>query len=175
MLIPLALFCALPLAAQVRTLTFQEMVSSAGTIFVGTVTDVHGGTDEHGDIVTYTTFRIEQPILGASGSTILIKQLGGNDRGLSNRISHMRYFQKGEHLMVMLYPESDLGFTSPVGLSQGVWSVGADGTIPLQGTLLQGLGGLSKQYGIDPSGKKPASRAAVISLINGLRKGGAAR
>lgn len=171
----LLVLLALPISAQVRTLTMPEMVSAAGMIFVGTVVDVHGGIDSEGEIVTYTTFQVEQPVLGVSGLTVTVKQLGGEANGLSTWIMHMRYFRRGEHVLVMFYPASQLGFTSPVGLGQAVWSVSADGSVQIPAATLQSTGALARKYGVDPTGARPASRAAVINLIKGLKKGGNAR
>ncbi len=171
----LALPAAMPASAQVRVLPFQEMVASAGMIFIGTVSDVRGGTDEHGDIVTYTTFRVEQPIRGVSGSTITVKQLGGQAGGQGVKIAHMRYFAAGEKVLVMFYPVSDLGFTSPVGLNQGVWSVAADGGILVDPAMQGALSRLGQEQKVKIGGGRVVPRAAMVSLIRKIGKGGSAR
>ena len=112
------------LAESVTTVSIEQMVAEAGSIFVGTVIETRGDVDEHGDIATWTTFRIEQPIRGVlPGGTYTVKQFGGTAEGMSTEIEHMRYFRTGERLLVMFYPESRLGYTSPIGLHQGVWGV----------------------------------------------------
>jgi hypothetical protein len=167
----LFLLITLPLAAQVRTLGLREMVASAGTIFIGTVSDTHGAYDEHGDIVTYTTFTVEQPIHGVAGSTVTVKQLGGDAGGLSTRLEHMRYFHRGERVLVMFYPVSDLGFTSPVGLSQGAWTVSRENTIAgVTPAALQGMESLLRAHGITQNGV--IERTKFISLINDLLASG---
>src|SRR5207244_597483 len=97
----IAIFVAPELDAQVRPLALDEMASSSGRIFIGTVTAVHGGLDQRGDIVTFTTFRVEQAISGVSDATMTIKQIGGSANGIETYLAHMRYFRQGEHLMVM--------------------------------------------------------------------------
>jgi hypothetical protein len=173
---------ALPLAAQVRTLGMPERVNSAGTIFIGTASEVHGAYDEHGDIVTYTTFTIEQPIHGLAGSTVTVKQLGGQAGGLATQLAHMRYFKQGERVLVMFYPVSDLGFTSPVGLEQGVWSVGPDNRVyGVRPGILRGLGTELARHGITAGGGA-IETGRFIDLVNDLlgsatilRKGGTTR
>jgi hypothetical protein len=180
-----ALACMLAassLHAQVRSLDLREMVGSAGMIFVGVVTDVHGGYDENGDIVTYTTFSVEQSVQGVAGSTVTVKQLGGQAGGLSTYLQHMRYFKRGERVLAMFYPVSHLGFTSPVGLEQGVWTVGPDNRIyGVRPEILRGLGSELTRQGITATGGA-IERARFIGLIQDilapaapLKKGGASR
>lgn len=124
--IPLILFVfstSFPLHAQVRQLGLTEIVHSAKSTFVGTVTQVRYGYDEHHDIVTYTTFRVEEQVTGSTPNGYTIKQLGGVMNGLDTRLAHIRYFTKRERVMIAAYPKSSLGFSNPVGLDQGVWRV----------------------------------------------------
>ncbi len=148
LLIPLLLLAAaLPLRAQVRTLDLREMAGSAGMIFTGSVMELEGRNDEHGNICTFTTFLVEQPITPIQGPVVAVKQYGGDDGRRSARLAHARYFQKGERVLVMLYPVSELGYTSPVGLSQGVWEVSPEGmVIGIDTRILVGLEPLLKKY-----------------------------
>ena len=158
--------------AQVRTLGLQEMTSSAGMIFVGVVTTVHSGVDQNGDIVTWTTFQVEQAIDGVAGTSVTVKQLGGEARGLETRLAHMRYFQTGERVLVMFYPVSSLGFTSPIGLSRGIWPVAKDGTIQgVSGAALQGLGAMLPKYGLAVRPSQSIKRSTFVGLVKELRKG----
>lgn len=113
----------LPLMAEsVTDLPLNQMVRESEVIFVGTVTESRGGVDENGDVATWTTFRVEGAVRGVlPGGTRTVKQFGGEANGLNTEIEHMRYFSRGERVLVMFYPESHLGYTSPIGLSQGVW------------------------------------------------------
>jgi hypothetical protein len=168
--------------SQVRALDLREMVGAAGMIYVGTVTDVHGGRDEHGDIVTYTTFSVEQAVRGVSGTSITVKQFGGQFGGLSTTIAHMRYFQRGERVLVMFYPVSDLGFTSPVGLEQGVWKIGSDNRVHgIRPEILRGLTAEMKRNQLTLTSGS-AARIPFIAVINDLlapsksqKKGGSNR
>jgi hypothetical protein len=120
-----ALLILAPITArtQVRQLGLQEIVQSAKTICVATVTNVKSTLDENKDVVTYTTFKLEETIAGAPQKTFKIKQIGGDYNGISHKLEHIRYFNKGERVVLTLYPNSQLGFTNPVGLNQGVWNV----------------------------------------------------
>ena len=143
--IPLIALLALPLMAQTVTdIPLDRMVRESETIFVGTVLETRGGIDENGDIATWTTFRVEQQIRGTlPGGTRTVKQFGGTAEGMNSTVEHMRYFTEGERLLVMFYPESRLGYTSPIGLSQGVWPV-------LDGGLITGLRPENLE-GVDPA------------------------
>lgn len=177
----LLLFCGvlcsiasiIPTQAQVRTIELREMVRSAETIFAGRVTEVKGGLDEHGDIVTYTTFSVENNVKGATSMTITIKQFGGRWNGRTLLIPHLRYFQKGERVMVMLYPVSDLGFTSPVGLSQAVWTVKDDKVTGITAASLQQIPALLKKHKIAVTTTTVAMPIATFSaLVRDIQKGG---
>ena len=165
----------LPAAAQVRTLGLQEMVNSAGMIFSGRVTEVRGGRDAHGDIVTYTTFAVEQGVRGVSGSWVTIKQYGGESDGLSTRLQHVRYFQQGEKVMVMLYPASELGFTSPIGLSQGVWQMTPAGMVlGVTSKSLSGIESLLRKHQVAVNAQTIAMSAATFTaLVRDIAQGGA--
>lgn len=172
----LLLLLLLPLAhsilyAQSQALTLRDMVTAAGRIFVGTVIQTRGGVDDRGDIVTWTTFRVEQNLLGAAASTVTIKQFGGEARGLSTRIPHMRYFTAGEHLVVMLYPESELGFTSPIGMGQGVWQVAKNGNVGgLTPQALQGLGPILKKNDVSSTSVRSIPLPRFQSVVKEILK-----
>jgi hypothetical protein len=175
-------FMAHPSQAQVRSINLREMIASAGTMFVGTVTDVRGGRDSHGDIVTYTTFSVEQNIHGVSGTTVTVKQFGGEADGITTRLEHMRYFRRNERVLVMFYPVSELGFTSPVGLEQAVWNIGSDNQVyGVRPEILQGLGtevsrqGISMKSGTIERTKFIALIRDVLAATKTLKKGGSNR
>lgn len=146
-------------------MTIPEMTSAAGTIIIGTVTQARGALDERGDPVTYTTFRVEQAIKGSPGATFTIKQYGGITPKVSMLINHMRYFRSGERVLVMLYPPSRLGFSSPVGLDQGAWSV--DGGM-VQRVSDEALGGMSPtltKYGLSLRSSQSIARGTFVSVL----------
>lgn len=148
LLLPLLALTATMTSAQVRRMTLPEMVSAAGTIFIGTVVEARGALDERGDPVTYTTFHVEEAIKGRPGTTHTIKQYGGVTPTTSMLLQHMRYFRQGERVMAMFYPPSRLGFSSPVGMEQGVWSVENAMVQRVSGTVLGSMPATMKRWGL---------------------------
>ena len=168
----LAVVATIPLTAQVRQINLREMVGSAGVAFVGTVVETHGGLDDDGEIVTWTTFRVEQPIGFVPVHLVTVKQLGGTANGLSHFLSHMRYFTLGERVLVMFYPTSTLGFTSPIGLDQGVWSVSTDGRVlGVRQSALEGMGTELARHGITPRPAQDIELARFTTLLEELFRG----
>lgn len=160
--------------AQVRPLGLKEIVQSAATSFVGTVTGTRYGYDANHDIVTYTTFHVDEAVTGRPTSVVTIKQLGGVMDGLDTRISHIRYFTKGEKVLVSIYPNSELGFSNPVGLDQGVWSVSRAGMIEnVTPRQLEGLQAVLPEYGINRDASRQTTAQAIskknfVSLMRSL-------
>lgn len=174
LLLPLLFFLSPSfLPAQVRTLDLREMVKSSGMIFIGTVSQARGATDEHGDIVTYTTFRVERALHGTPGNGTTTKQFGGDVGNMGTRLDHMRYFHEGERVLVMFYPVSSLGFTSPIGLNQAVWSINDDGTVHgVSDEILKGLGPLLQRHGLSMREMQSVPVTTFIALINDLLREG---
>lgn len=159
--------------SQVLEIDLAEMISSSGMIFSGTVMEVRGDRDERGDIVTYTTFRVEAPIRGVQPGSVTIKQFGGTSSAGTMMVPHMRYFREGERMLVMLYPASELGFTSPIGMGNGAWIVDDAGMVHgITSGLLGDLSAAATRYGVKPgiTGEVPLTN--MISLIQAATNGG---
>jgi hypothetical protein len=75
--------------------------------------------------VTYTTFQVRDVIKGAVGSTHTIKQIGGAIPGeaVQYRVQGIPTFNVGQEYVVFLAAPSSLGFSSPMGLAQGRFTV----------------------------------------------------
>ena len=98
------------------------MTDRAATIFSGRCTSVRHERDAAlGIDVTLVKFRVQRAIKGEPGPTLEIKVL--DDR---NKVAGIPSFRRGEEVVLFLYGTSDLGFTSPVGLGQGKFSVVTD-------------------------------------------------
>ena len=161
------------LQAQVMQVSLQEMIQASGMIFAGTVVEVKAGKDERGDIATWTTFRVETPVRGVVPGTVTIKQFGGTSDEGSMVLAHMRYFNQGERVLLMLYPPSELGFTSPIGMGQGVWSVNDNGMIAgVTGELLGTMSTLAAQHGVVPDAAGHVPMTNMVALIEAATKGG---
>lgn len=114
------------MATSVLPASLQHLSSSAELIFHGRAIANEVKIDElSGRVATYTSFEVIEIIKGNAASTHTIKQLGGQLPG-SNRIQKIYgvpSFTIGETYVVFMPKTSELGFSSPLGLSQGRFTV----------------------------------------------------
>lgn len=120
----------------VLALNLEQMTRQADRIFVGHCLGLETSLDEHGYPATYVRFEVTEAVKGVdAGETLLIKQFGtdhltfrasGGEKVLvplkSLALSPKSYSAGSEYLL-FLYPDSSLGFTSPVGGGQGRFDV----------------------------------------------------
>ena len=106
-------------AIVVRQINLAEMVRSSKYIFSGTCTDAEKIFDEdlQQDIYVFT-FRIKQMVKGPQKETISVRV----NRMLID-MKQVPGYQKGEEVVLFLYPESKSGFTTTVGIGQGKFSL----------------------------------------------------
>ena len=156
-------------AGKVRPVNLEEMTDRAATIFSGRCTDVRVVPDATlGTEVTLVTFEVDRAVKGELGPTHRIRVLGSGER---SGIAGMPRFEPGEEVVLFLYGESRLGLSSPVGLGQGKFVVGAD----KQGRrlALRELGGEMLFDGVAP-GLRATEREealdpdALLDLVEGL-------
>ena len=98
------------------------MSKKAELIFYGTVISNEVKVDEvSGHVATFTTFDVIDVIKGNVGDIHTIKQIGGQLPGskIMYKIHGVPQFTVGEKAVVFMPQESQLGFASPLGLSQG--------------------------------------------------------
>jgi hypothetical protein len=108
---------ALPLA-------FDELVDRAARIVHGTVRDVTSGRDADGIPASWITLDVAECLKGQAGGSLTIKQLGVHEPladGTLLRLPGIPRYRAGEEIVVFLHEPSGRGFTSPVGLGQGVY------------------------------------------------------
>ena len=113
-------------AASVLPLYLDEMIDTATTAFEGRVTANRTERDPATRlIVTYTTFEVVDVLKGAVGARHEIKQIGGKlpDEAMEYRVHGVPTFSVGETYVVFLAGVSAVGFSSPIGLSQGRFGV----------------------------------------------------
>ena len=130
----IALFClaclnGYALAATVLPLGMERLHGDAKVVFLGECLSNSVELDRQSDrVVTYTTFEVLETYKGKLGSSITIKQIGGNlpDANLTVVVPGVPQFEVGQRYVVFLPPASKLGFASPVGLSQGMFTVKMD-------------------------------------------------
>lgn len=109
-----------------KPVSFHTIIDKSGVIVHGIVKSIESGTDpKSGLICTWTTIDAMEGLKGVNGKkTITFKQFGGVDkkRGVS-LVTDLPILQPGQELLLCLYPNSSLGFTSPVGVTQGLFTV----------------------------------------------------
>ena len=113
-------------AATIRPLLLDEIIDSAAIAFQGSCTGNRVEQDTVTRfIVTYTTFEVKDVIKGDVNATHVIKQIGGTlpDGESGMIVQGVPKFVVGEEYVVFLAGISSLGFSSPVGLAQGKFSV----------------------------------------------------
>ena len=126
--------CALLVAApahatSVLPLYLDEVVDQSTTAFQGTVTDTHSARDPASHaVVTYTTFTVSDVLKGSVPAMYTIKQIGGAVPGekVEFRVPGVPKFAVGREYIVFMAGVSSLGFSSPIGLGQGRYSVTQD-------------------------------------------------
>jgi len=103
-LLPLSLICTLLMAGVARSTTvipptFESLVSSANTIFVGEVMNVQSAwvsTRQGRAIKTYVTFRVEDVWKGSVGAVTQLEFLGGTVDGTTMEVVGMPTFRDGQ-------------------------------------------------------------------------------
>jgi hypothetical protein len=113
-------------ATSLLPISLEQLSTRATLIFYGEVLSNQVKQDEQsGQIATFTEFKVIDLIKGNAADTHTIKQIGGDlkDRNMSLRIHGVPRFQVGNNYVVFLPTKSKLGFSSPLGLHQGSFSV----------------------------------------------------
>jgi hypothetical protein len=129
----LGLAFALPAtAASVLPLFLDEIVDQSTVAFQGICTGNRSERDaQTGLIVTLTTFQVQDGLKGDAGQTYTIKQIGGElpAEGVRFKLEGVPSFQVGQSYVVFMAGVSSAGFSSPIGLGQGRFSIvpGASG------------------------------------------------
>lgn len=139
-LLPLLAWSIPASATMVVQLKLDQIVDRAGQAFVGRCVNVSEAWDESGYPAVTIDFAVEHPIKGVTTDIVTVKQFGilsvdtsqellpvlrpGEDaivtvKGGSAPIQ----YRADEEVILFVYPNSPLGFTSPVGMGQGLFRV----------------------------------------------------
>ena len=113
-------------AASVLPLILDEIIDTSAVAFQGICTGNRTARDPVTNfVVTYTTFEVKDVLKGNVGATHVIKQIGGIMPAgeLSFRVPGVPTFAVGQEYVVFLAGVSSAGFSSPIGLSQGQFTV----------------------------------------------------
>lgn len=123
----IALFCCQHAAAtSVLPISLQRMTAVADIVFHGKAVSNETRLDPVSkNIATFTRFEVIEVVKGTPGRTHTIKQIGGQIPGSNSRliIYGVPQFTTGEEYVVFLPKASSLGFSSPLGLSQGKFDI----------------------------------------------------
>ena len=108
--------------------TFDRLVSDAETIFEGTVTALKSewtgeGADRH--IVTYVTFKVEDPIKGTLGAEYTIRMFGGTVEGKTMEVTDTPKFKVGDR-DILFVENNGRQFVPLVGIMHGRFRVKQD-------------------------------------------------
>jgi hypothetical protein len=120
-------------AATVRPMGLDEVIDSATTAFQGTCIGNRSERDAQTNlIVTYTTFAVDDVLKGTVPATHTIKQIGGTlaSEGMGFRVEGIPTFAVGQSYVVFLAGVSSAGFSSPIGLGHGQFTVTQETTGP---------------------------------------------
>lgn len=117
------------LAAHVLGPQWKKMVHSAGMVFSATVVSVEALPVKDQPLpAIQIKLRVEHAIAGvAAGEVLTIREWAG-------AWSMHRPMHAGEHMLLLLYPPSSLGFTSPVSGARGQIALDTSGTMVVQRT-----------------------------------------
>ena len=122
----LVLAAAPAAATVVARMSLARVVDEAACIVHARVVEVRSGRDEAGLPATWVTLAVTETLKGPEASTLTVKQYGVTDAlpdGTLARIPGLPRYTTGEEAVLFLRGESRRGFTSPVGLGQGVFRV----------------------------------------------------
>lgn len=163
-------------ATRIQLVNLEQMARKANQIFVGVCLAVEDSILPGTDIpVTSYTFSVTDRIKGELNDALTIRQLGvreprvQGDKALIFRVPGMPVYREGQEVVLFLISDSSLGLTSPVGLSQGAFTVQErDGRKVLQNGIQNA--GLFNSLSIDISIQKwklSEKEAELISVPKG--------
>jgi hypothetical protein len=105
--------------------TFDQLVTDAEFIFQGTVTGTNpqwAGEGNERHIVTFVTFKIEDPIKGALGDTYTIRMFGGTVDGHTMEATDTPRFKVGDR-DILFVEHNGTQFVPLVGIMHGRFHV----------------------------------------------------
>lgn len=114
------------LATSLLPINLEQLSTRASLIFYGTVIANQVKKDvQSGHIATFTEFKVIDLIKGNAAGKHTIKQIGGHlkENNIALRVHGVPEYEIGKHYVIFLPEKSSLGFSSPLGLHQGSFSV----------------------------------------------------
>lgn len=162
-------------ATSMLPLSLEQISSRANLIFHGRVIENNVAKDnQSGQIATFTEFEVIELIKGDTGDSHTIKQIGGQlkETGTTLRIHGVPRYTVGKTYVVFLPEKSSLGFSSPLGLHQGSFTVNTvDGEqVVSNGQALDqqaghGAKNVQLPLAVDPQNRSQARLADFIDTV----------
>lgn len=121
----LGLLIFTPVWATGRNVNLAELTAHAGRIVHGRVIEVRDGVHPQQSrmAVTFIKVQVVEMLKGIAAREVTFMQYGNST---NQYVAHMPRYSVGEEVVLFLYPESKLGFTSPVAQGQGKFVVHHD-------------------------------------------------
>lgn len=108
-------------------MNLEQMISEAGIIVRGTVVSVNSSDDPATNIFsTFITIDVSENFFGAGDGWLTLKMLASRTAGGARKFTELTEYTPGQEIIVMFYAPSEIGFTSPVGMAQGSFTVITD-------------------------------------------------
>jgi hypothetical protein len=101
------------------------LVKQADSIIQGTVDHIEVKW-EAGNAYTYTYVNVADPMKGERARTVTVKQLGGKVGNLTQFVSGMPKFEKGEEVILFLKKNQASNTSMVLGLNQGKYEITKD-------------------------------------------------
>ena len=119
---------AVATATTVQKFSLQELTQKSSAIVMAKVEDTYSRREaQGGEIYTYITLRVLEPVKGMKGETsVTIRQIGGRVDNLESIVSGMPSFRKDEEVVLFLTARDVAGYPWVMGLEQGKYSVVTD-------------------------------------------------
>jgi hypothetical protein len=159
------IFCALcsqANGAAVRDLNLEDLCRGAGKIFWGRCAGVE--TQDEALVYTFGALRM---LKGGPADTVTLRM-----HKAASMYARAPRFTAGQEVLLFLYPESDLGYSSPVGFGQGVFRIAATGSGEKTAVNERGNSRLFKGMNMEqlcPGATFPGIRQCSLSGTGALR------
>lgn len=105
-------------------MNIERIIADAAIIVHGTVANVEHAVDpKTGLLSTFVTIDVHENLFGADRKQITLKMLGGKTETRTLKLADMPQYVKGQEIVGCFFPPSKSGFTSPVGMGQGTFTI----------------------------------------------------
>ncbi len=159
-------------ATTVLPVSLETMADRAALIFHGRAISDEVKLDPVSKrVATFTTFKIIENIKGANDPTVVVKQIGGQLPGskIIHKIHGIPRFEVGEEYIVFLPTPSRIGFSTPIGLSQGKFTLSEHNgeTVVSNGRHIQSM--MNRRANTFPARAAMARSATSLPNLNPVK------